>query len=486
MISILNFITSYTGWQVFAASVLELINPSRLPGQLKNLVTIIVALVENDCVHGAVDVAQRIYSTTSKIQQLDQADVDAYVDAIVALDAHPATTASGSVLDKFFLPFFDQLACYQKCRLFIDLQEANYSRLDCLPSSIDLYKKLARNIFENGLSSSGRTLEIIDDVIAAYVRIGDQNYLEMFIDRIWWQTDSNDREGNSIVWFEAVVRAAVLSPLVKPAFVESLKKLLVIFHVFIIEPSTQFEDIRRAKLAQFVLVLLSLERIPQLADPTRLETFFTVDKLPAFRLGNLLVDLVQLDHVTSTTSGRNLLMKLGQSLLRRESTEWQDILPISALLRALLKILKCSSVSPEVDLLRQFIGEICRCEWILSSPDIWSSNSSMVIEVTRCLFSFGDYQSVSIFIDKMLALYPVDEPNYVIANIIKCPEILHLIDTCPRGRNFLRLLVVQRLLAITMKMAKKCHEDNEQSDKHSLVSEKMNLEKFFDSLNANV
>ena len=54
-------------------------------------------------------------------------------------------------------------------------------------------------------------------------------------------------------------------------------KLLLIFHVFIMEPSTQFEDIRRAKLAQFVLVLLSLERIPQLADPTRLETFFTVD-----------------------------------------------------------------------------------------------------------------------------------------------------------------------------------------------------------------
>ena len=175
-------------------------------------------------------------------------------------------------------------------------------------------------------------------------------------------------------------------------------------------------------------------------------------------------------------------MKLRQSLLRRESTEWQDILPIFAL----LKILKCSIVSPEVDLHRQFVGEICRCAWILSSPDIWSSKSSMAIEVTRCLLSFRDYQFVSIFIDKMLALYPVDEPNYVIAKIIKSPEILHLIDTCPRARNFLRLLVVQRLLTITMKMAKKCHEKNEQSDKHSLVSEKMNLEKFFDSLNANV
>ena len=107
--------------------------------------------------------------------------------------------------------------------------------------------------------------------------IDGQNYPEIFIDRIWWQTDNDDGEGNSIVWFEAVVRAAVSSPLVKPAFFESLKKLLLIFHVFIMEPSTQFEDIRRAKLAQFVLVLLSLERIPQLADPTRLETFFTVD-----------------------------------------------------------------------------------------------------------------------------------------------------------------------------------------------------------------
>ena len=162
MISILNFITSYTGWQVFAASVLELINPSRLPGQLKNLVTIIVALVENDCVHGAVDVAHRIYSTIAAnnftIQQLEQSDVDTYVDAIVALEAHPATAASGSVLDKFFLPFFDQLACYQKCRLFIDLQEANSSRLDCLPSCLDLYKKSTVRIIRrsSSIASGGR------------------------------------------------------------------------------------------------------------------------------------------------------------------------------------------------------------------------------------------------------------------------------------------------------------------------------------------
>lgn len=372
---------------MFAGPILlRLITPTRFQ-QLKSFATIIISLVEHQCVHGALDVAHQIFTTMSTYndiaQRCEEKDVDAYVDAIIKLEASPEAATDGSVVDQLLLPLFDWLSCYQKCRLLITLQANNYSRLKNLPSCTQLYQKLAQILLEYDLcKADGGVQEMFDELISAYVKLGNLKIYKKFIDCVFWPPDS--KASNNNVWLEGVIRHTLSSSFAKLVLEEYLTKRIDVVKRLIKIPSNRERETERwDKSIDIFLALLRLEWIPELADGSRLESFSPIYlKMSVERLQKLIVDLFRRgsSYTAIHPSGQNLLLQMSQSLLLLEGKE----LPPSPSTFASFEILKCFVDLPELDLAYRFIEKLCLCDkWnplhkislfqmILRSPEISS------------------------------------------------------------------------------------------------------------------
>ncbi len=341
--------------------------------------------MEHQCVHGALDVAHQIFTTMSTyndiVQRCEEKDVGAYVDAIITLEACPEAATDGSVVDQLLLPLFDWLSCYQKCRLLVTLQADNYSRLKNLSSCTQLYQKLAQILLECDLcNADGGVQEMFNELISAYVKLGNLKIYQKFLDCVFWRSYS--KASNNNVWLEGVLRNTLSSTFAKLALEEYLTKRIDVVKPLILKQSNlKQETVRWDKSINIFLALLRLERIPELADGSRLESFSPVYlQMSVERLQKLIVDLFRRSssYTAIHPSGQNLLLQMSQSLLLREGKE----LPPSPSTFASFEILKCFVDLPE--LAYRFIEKLSLCDkWnplhkislvqtILRSPEISS------------------------------------------------------------------------------------------------------------------
>ena len=169
-------------WQLFCGPILRLINEKSLLLNMKNLASIIVAFAEQHFTTGAIFVAKEILSVSKNLVRcLSEKDIDAYIDAIIALQSSSTLFPKESnSMEMFASPIISLLTPRQQCRLLIDLQANNYSRLKDLPTCHQFYKKLCKTQFHYGYWSSSSELEIIDGMIDCFIRLEDE-ILELLV-----------------------------------------------------------------------------------------------------------------------------------------------------------------------------------------------------------------------------------------------------------------------------------------------------------------
>ncbi len=317
------------------------------------------------------------------MQMLDQKDVDAYIDAIISLEYYSRGAGESLLLEQLVDPVFTLLAPHQQCNLLIDLQSDFSSRLRCLPSCLQLYKRLAIVLVQCDLCSPGITEEIIVKIIETYLQLADKKILEIFMRYVLWSA-GNKETRHGIVWLEKMLVATIPSPLAKSSLMGVVKEAIRIIQKCLFLPrSWEKEDKWRTDLARLFAVLLRLERLPVLADSTRLSSFAPLyKKMNPDRLRNLVVDILDQGnaHVRRHRKTHDVIQKMGYALLQHDSSSFQGGLPIEAL----VKILSCFADIPGLSLARQFLADICRIEkWtpssknlliktILSTEELWS------------------------------------------------------------------------------------------------------------------
>lgn len=105
------------------------------------------------------------------------------------------------------------------------------------------------------------------------------------------------------------------------------------------------------------------------------------------------------------------------------------------------------------NLCRQFIArnDVTSWTWLLEWR--WNTTNNMLIETVTCLLWLGDDQCLSDLADKILSIYPDNEPNSVILRILQSVEIEKLVGSIPRASDFLCRLSELRTCAVTAILA---------------------------------
>ena len=358
-----------------------MISPNRLP-QIKSFSTIVTVLLEYRCYPAATSVAERIFSVISSDAdlgpKLNQQDIDCYVDAIISLAIYLEAVAKSLVLEKFIVPVIPLLTPQQLCRLLVDLQANNNSRLR---TCLDLYKILTTSLIQKDLCSHDFTTEVIGKVIDCHLQLNDKKIMDDFVYFVLWRVDKQET-GTLNIWLENLLARAGCWQFAKFSLLEVLAKRKEELKACLKSPWKE-DDIWRDEWSRFFLVLLRIERFPFLFESARLESLTPIyQKMNHNRLKNLVADLLKQGNSNNKThsSTHRTLFEMGKSLLQKDCSSFQRGLPI----QALVKILKCFADLHEHSLVRLFIADICGVEkwtWrnksqlirtVLTSTNIWT------------------------------------------------------------------------------------------------------------------
>ena len=356
----------------------DLVSSSRLSGQLKNFATLVVASIEN--VPVAYSFAKRINSAIAEnvdvMKTLDQSHVDAYLDALLALEA----VAEESVVEQLISPVFSGLKFYQQCCLLVNLKKNN--RIQNSPSSLETYGKMCLMLLERGLCNSPQIATVAADLVICFTQLDRPEILKTFIKHVLWCKDSSGVEFNDSVWMEELITAAVKLNSVKDALNESVNEQL--HHIKALLPSSD-ED---TELFRLFVVILRLERNPQLADCSRQNFLvnnivFAMSDLKLIKLTTYLITKGSI-RMKQHKSCQTLLNNIGRSLLLRGNPTNRDE---PQLIQCFFNVFKyfVSLTGLGLGDANQIVDLFCdRKEWgpykknatiytIFSAPEIWSS-----------------------------------------------------------------------------------------------------------------
>ena len=358
-----------------------MISPNRLP-QIKSFSTIVTVLLEYRCYPAAVSVAERIFSVfisdADLGPKLNQQDIDCYVDAIISLAIYSEAVDKDLVLEKFFVPVFTLLTPQQLCRLLVDLQANNNSRLR---TCLDLYKILTTSLIQKDLCSHDFTTEVMSKVIDCHLQLNDKKIMDDFVYFVLWRVDKQETRMTNI-WLENLLAAIVGSSFAKFSLLEVLAKRKEELKACIESPWKE-DDIWRDEWSRFFLVLLRIERFPFLFESARLESLTPIyQKMNPNRLKNLVADLLKQgnSNMKQHSSTHRTLFEMGKSLLQKDCSSFQGELPIQFLVEILIHFADFN----EHSLVRQFIADICGVDkwtWrgksqlirtVLTSTNIWT------------------------------------------------------------------------------------------------------------------
>lgn len=105
------------------------------------------------------------------VEILNQSQIDAYVDAIIAVETCKAS--ADSVLEKWLFPVFCHMNHSQKYQLLIDLKRNQSSRLKGDPSCLIFHKKMTSFVLQRCLESTGSAYQMIRDLADYFLQLGE-------------------------------------------------------------------------------------------------------------------------------------------------------------------------------------------------------------------------------------------------------------------------------------------------------------------------
>ena len=361
------------------------ISATRFPCLLKNLTALVLFLVDNNCVPAAKNVVKGIASAITEnanvVKELKQPHVDAYFDAILALEA----VSEESVLNQLVAPVFSVLEFYQQCCLLINLTKNSNSRIQASPSCLMTYEELCLMLLRRGLCSSTRIATIVADLVSCFIQLDSPEILKTFIKNVLWRKDSSGVEFNANVWMDELITKALTFTSVKDVLSYCIKEQMLL----------SCEE--NAELFRLFVVILRMERNPQMADSSRLSFLInSIPAMPAKKLLYLADALITKGSVRMKQhkSCQTLLLEIGRSILELNNLTKKDERHLTQGFFDVLKYF-AALTSAQLGDANQIVHLFCQIsEWspyrknemihtIFSSPEIW--NGVPATYVSECL-----------------------------------------------------------------------------------------------------
>ena len=129
------------------------------------------------------------------------------------------------------------------------------------------YEELCLMLLRRGLCSSTRIATIVADLVSCFIQLDSPEILKTFIKNVLWRKDSSGVEFNANVWMDELITKALTFTSVKDALSYCIKEQMLL----------SCEE--NAELFRLFVVILRMERNPQMADSSRLS--FLINSIPA-------------------------------------------------------------------------------------------------------------------------------------------------------------------------------------------------------------
>lgn len=362
-----------------------------------------------DCISSTLSNLEASVASTLK-----QAELNAYVDQVIAMESH--STTSNSQRLAAFSAFFPRLDFCQQCQLTVNLQKDKFKRLLGLPTCHQMFKNICRALSYSELQSAENVSSVIVQLLKCYVDLGDENLLQTLTGKICSASTSTlDAPYPSNKLLEAVLLSSETWDMVTSVelgkktvtslVVARIKSFISMFdqplpgltkeiggqgsdsvdHSWMFQPC---QEVFRSNLSISVHQVLLLERKEAFVNQQQLDLLAQLYfKLPLKQLYYLVLDLRELDnpHIKEKPSSFSLFVELCQALVNRS----KDALP-NVPHDAIIKVLKTFIWLGDVLLVRSLVKQICLIgsgkswdptdknkllEAILTSPESWGQVS---------------------------------------------------------------------------------------------------------------
>lgn len=432
--------------------------------QLANFTRLVLCLLKNGCIEGALQVADRLslllgeLDLTEPRYTLDESQIYDYLNMTIALEADQRTADPLRI--PRILKFFSRLEIPQQIRLVVDLQK-NFDRLKDVPFHLELYRRFCGELAAVDLpSESRRVRRLIVRLIRCYSQLEDEKLLVSLIDKIFLKKPSVEAEmtdsprnplretilSSQWIWNQPAIVARITSSTVaKSAFYDMFDVRVSYFSDHDTDPD--YATSGRKMLSDCLRFAMCMETHQLLADPWRLSSFSAViTRLSVDELGQLIISLTKsvclgIKKTSSSSIAsficRQFLSRGAESLVTLSK---EDFLQVFKRLVWLEKekevqsviLIVCTSVKDNEDIRKSWnsVEEDSLVEMMLTSPDVFGDLDSFV----DSFLSEGIRQLILQLIDAWLnglywALNPLDSLSHVspdeafVNKITKCFEI---------------------------------------------------------------
>lgn len=342
-------------------------------------------LFENNSFQGAQMVADRISSILTKLLSPEQTNVlndhqvSSFIYLVVAMETNTSTTSPYRIESVVIL--FGRLDVYRQCLLIIDLQENYYDVTNEIPSCRSLFRQLCEIVASSDLHSSSSLLELSVPLVNAYVSFGDNELLQMLVENICLDVDSNDMmqsDGllDSILLSPEILEVATISTLGKSAInallYARIDQLLETGFLPEIAPgidmdvnaeSETCEKILchnaafQANLASYVFMVLQMETIQDLADSHRVLLMgLMVFNLTFEHLCDLILDVRKLgkSELKSHPAAKELFLELCRMIMHFDKECIEKVCS-----KKIIEVLKCFVWLRDRELVQSLVHRVC-------------------------------------------------------------------------------------------------------------------------------
>ena len=450
----------FAGWKDCEELIKQMISPNRICKQFVPIVKLVKYFQDFDCDEGAKMVADHLSSSLSNTDHLSVAnltkrEVGAYIDLIVNLEMESETSNPKRM--KTFAAFFSKLEPSLQCRLVLDYEAKNNSRLKDTESSQLMFREMCEALTYCDLRAPLIKDTIVVDMLFCYVRLGNERWLNRFTWNIC-------RSTTLIVSFSAMknelLENLISSPvMLKLATSSELEKTVVASLVdaqfnlvndqfsalqketnlaVIIDWQQRQQSLLRSLTTCLRLVLI-LEKETLAEEPPRFSSMASlITKLNFQQLSRLLADIL------SSNSERLLGRPCSVAIIRQMCDALLLQFKNTAIARELiLETVRCFIRFGDESLTRLLIDGICagrvrdymddKCSLfteLVSSPDIWGkldatsklnvlNTCATVVELGMskiCQFVNPNSTPIAVRLSSFVNLFILSEKNRI------CPE----------------------------------------------------------------
>ena len=449
------------GWKDCEELIKQMISPIRICKQFVPIVKLAKYLKDFDCDEGAMMVADHLSSSLANINQpsvanLTKLDVGRYINLIVNLEMESKTSNPKRMTT--FVAFFHKLEPSLQCRLVLDYEAQNNSRLKDTQFGQLMFREMCKALTDCNLRAPLIKDIMVVDMLVCYVRLGNADWLNLLTSNICRLTTSNTSIGamknellENVISSPVMLQLATGSELEKTVVAslvdaqfnlvnDQLSALQKETNLAVIAewPQRQQQPLLRSLTTCLRLVLI-LEKETLAEEPPRFSSMASlITKLNFQQLSHLLADIL------SSNSERLLGRPCSVAIIRQMCDALLLQFKNTAIARELiLETVRCFIRFGDESLTRLLIDGICagrvrdymddKCSLfteLVSSPDIWGkldatsklnvlNTCATVVELGMskiCQFVNPNSTPIAVRLSSFVNLFILSEKNRI------CPE----------------------------------------------------------------